>query len=102
QHPGQRVDQHPAHAQRLGHCAGVLPTGTTEGDQGVAGHVIATLHGDPGDGVSHVRHGDLQETGGDLLRGATVVDLLRELGELVLDHAGVQRLAAVAEDVREV
>ena len=42
QHPGQRMHKHPRHAQRIGHQAGVLTTGTTKALQGVTGHIVAT------------------------------------------------------------
>ena len=107
QHAGQRVDEHPGHAQRVGDRAGVLPARAAEHVQDVLGDVVAALHRDLLDRVGHVRHGDLGEPGRDLLRAAGVAgvrgDLLAEFGKFRFRNIRVERLvAAGAEDLREV
>src|SRR5450631_2079084 len=68
QHPSERVDQNPGHAQFVGHGAGVLATRAAEGGQDVGRDVVATLDRDLLDRVGHVGHRDLQKSRGDLLR----------------------------------
>ena len=72
QHAGQRVDEHPGHAQRVGDRAGVLPARAAEHVEHVLGHVVAALHRDLLDRVGHVGHGDLDEAGRDLLGAAGI------------------------------
>ena len=107
QHAGQRVDEHPGHAQRVGHRAGVLPARAAEHVQHVLGHVVAALHRDLLDRVGHVRHGDLGEAGRDLLRAAGVAgvrgDLITEFRKFRFRNIRVEGLVALlAEDPREV
>ena len=95
QHAGQRMDQHPRHPQRIGDLAGVLAAGTAEGHQRVGGDIVAALHRDLLDCVSHVGHCDLEESGGDIGRRARppggAFDLARQAGESLLDHRAVER-----------
>ena len=68
EHPRERMDVHPLHAQRIGHHAGMLPGSTAEAGERVFGYVIAALHADVLDCVGHVFHRDAQEACGDFLR----------------------------------
>ena len=106
QHPGQGMDQHRRHAQRVGHGAGVLAARAAEHVQDVLGHVVAALHRNLLDRVGHVGHGDLDEADRDLLGPAAVAggpgDLAGERLELHGGGLGVQRLVATgAENARE-
>ena len=59
--PGQRMQHHLPHTQRLGHLAGVLTARPAEGDEGVAGDIAPPLDGDLLDRPGHVLHGDVDE-----------------------------------------
>ena len=103
---GEGVDQHRRHAERVGHQAGVLAAGAAEAIQGVAGHVVAALHGDLLDRVGHVLDRDPEIAGRDLDRGARVArrraDLRRQRREFLAHRVGIERLVlAGAEDVGE-
>jgi len=54
------VNEHPAHAQRIGHATGVLTAGAPETLQGVAAHIVAPHDGNALHGVGHGAHGNLQ------------------------------------------
>ena len=73
QHPRQRMHQHAAHAQRIGHQAGVLTARTAKALQGVARHVVATRHRDFLDGIGHLLHRDAQRPFGHLLGSAAAL-----------------------------
>ncbi|GAA3308258.1 hypothetical protein GCM10020295_69860 [Streptomyces cinereospinus] len=94
--------EHGPDAEQVGHCARVLSAGAAEGGQGVAGDVVALLHGDPLDRVGDVGDGDVQVALGDLFGGAVVAgalpDLAREGGEAVPDERRVQGLVAVGTE----
>ena len=82
----------------------MLPARAAEAVERVAGHVVATLHGDFLDRVGHVLDRDLEEAGGDLHRRALVAGglpyLRREGREFIAHRGGIQRLVlAGAEDV---
>ena len=107
QHAGQRVDEDPGHAQRVGDRAGVLPARAAEHVEQVLGHVVAPLHRDLLDRVGHVGHGDLDEAGRDLLRAAGVAgglgDPITQFRKFRFRNIRVQGLvAARTEDVREI
>ena len=96
------MDQHLGHAERIRHQAGVLAAGAAEAVERVARHVVAALHRDLLDRVRHVLDRDLDEAVGDLLAGAAVADLARELGERRAHRLGVERQVLLRpEDLRE-
>ena len=106
QHPRQGMDHHPGDAQGIRHQAGVLAARAPEAVQDVAGHVVAAAHRDRLDGVRHVVDRDAQEPVRhvDQRRPAAgaLPDLAGEGGELLHDHAVIQRLVlARAEHPRE-
>ena len=102
EHAGQGMDEHLAHAERVGHQAGVLAAGAAEAVQGVAGDVVAALHRDLLDRIGHVLHRDGEEALSHFLRGASVADLGGHGSEGDPDCLGVERLVLVgAEDLRE-
>ena len=104
EHAGERMDEHPGHAQRIGHQAGVLAARAAEAAQRVFGHVVAALHRNLLDRVGHVAHGDVDITLGHLLRRARIArgfpDFARQFGELVPHHCGVQRLVPARPEHR--
>ena len=107
QHAGQRVDQHPGHAEGVGDRAGVLAAGAAEAVEGVEGDVVAALHRDVLDGVGHVLDGDGEEAFRHLLRAERLAGGGRHLcgqgGEPATHHLGVERLVGVGpEHLREV
>ncbi len=58
------------HPEQLGHPAGVLAAGATEGHQRVTGGIDALAHRDVADGLRHAFVGDPQQTLEDLLVAA--------------------------------
>ena len=91
------------HGERVGDKARMLTRRTAKAAKRVARDVMAALHRDVLDRVRHVAHGDLDEAFGDLLRGAPVLDFVRELGEPAFHGRNVERLVAVRpEHLREV
>jgi hypothetical protein len=104
EHTGQRVQQHPRHAERIGNQAGMLPAGTAEAAERVFRDVVAALDRDLLDGVGHVLDGDPEEALGRRRRiGGTAGgggDLGGESGEAVLDHGAVERLVAARPEQR--
>ena len=73
------MDQHPGHAERVGHEAGVLAAGAAEAVERIARHVVTALHRDLLDRVRHVLDRDLDEAVGDVFRRAAIADRVREL-----------------------
>ena len=67
QHAGQRVDQDPLHAQRVGDAAGMLAAGAAEAGERVAGHVMAARDRDLADRGGHIVDRDGEEALGDFL-----------------------------------
>ena len=99
---GERVDQNRAHAQRIGHEAGVLAARAAETLQGVVGHVIAALHGDFLDGVGHVLDGDADEAFRHFFGRAGVASLRCERRKALPHGVHIEGLvAAGAEDLGE-
>ena len=106
QHAGERMDEHAADAECVGHQAGVLATGAAEANQRVLGDVVASLDRNLLDRLGHVLDRDHQETVGGLDGGARIAGLALDLGgqrgELLVYDRLVQGLNAVgAEDARE-
>ena len=102
EHAGMRVQQHPGHAQGIGHQAGMLPTGAAERGQRVFRHVVAARHGNLLDRVRHIVDRDGEKAFGHRLGASCVAVLPRdvggECGELRAHHGGVEwRIAAGAE-----
>ena len=100
------MDEHPRHAQRIGHQAGMLTTGTTKTAQGVFGHIMAALHRDALDRFGHIADRDADEALGHLLGCALIAggstNLRRQFGKARAHHLGIQRLVALrAEHFRE-
>ena len=99
EHAGQRMDEDPRHAERIGDAAGVLAAGTAEALQGVARDVVAARHRDLLDRVGHAADRDVDEALGDLLRrpGAAgrLFDLRGERRELRAHDGSVERLVAL-------
>ena len=93
QHAGQRVHEHPRHAQRVGHPAGVLAAGTAEALQRVARDVVAPRHRDLLDRIGHLLHGDVDEAFGHLFGALRPVRAAMS-GELAsaAHRLGIQRL----------
>ena len=79
EHPGEGMDEHPGHAEGIGHGAGVLAARAPEGGKHVPGDVVPALYGDLLDRVGHVLHGDLEEPGGDLLGAPLAAGRLLDL-----------------------
>ena len=107
QHARHRVHEDAAHAERVGHAAGMLATGAAEALQGVLGHVVAARHRDALDRVGHVLDRDLQETLGQRFSaGRAPAGLAHALGqgfELRHHALAVERLIAPrAKDFRKV
>ena len=99
---GERVDQDRAHAQGIGHEAGVLAARAAETLQGVVGDVIAALHGDFLDGVGHVLDGDADEAFRHFFGRARVASLRGERRKALPHRLHIEGLvAAGAEDLRE-
>ena len=71
QHTGQRMDQHPGHAERVGHQAGMLSTGAAKTLQGVARDVIAAGHRDLFDRIGHLLHRDANKALGHVFGAAS-------------------------------
>src|SRR5581483_3606938 len=96
------MDEDPAHAERIGHPAGVLPARAAKARQGVGRDVMASLDGDLLDGVRHVLHGDPQESLRQLLGRPAYPrrprHLLRQRGELTLDRRYVDRCIALRSE----
>ena len=86
------MHEHSAHAQRVGHQAGVLPPRAAKALQGVARHIVATRHRDLLDGVGHLLHGDVDEALGHGFGRAPRA--CRQLREALLHHLSIQRLIA--------
>ncbi len=106
EHRGVGVDHHPADGQKVGHLAGMLAAGTAEADEGVAADVDAAGDRDLLDRVRHVVVGDgeaaLRQLFGRAPRAGRLLDLRRELLELLAHHLGVERLVRIgAEDMRK-
>jgi len=92
EHAGQGMHEYPAHAQRIGHPAGMLPACTAEALQGVASHVVAARHRDLLDGVGHLLHRDVDEA---LCHGfSRAARAGSPFSEALMHHLGVQRLVA--------
>ena len=112
EHTGQRMHEHPAHAQGVGHQASVLAAGATEALQGVAGDVVTARHRDLLDRIGHLLHRDADEALGHRLGRAAGLARQRvelrshRLGAqgfvgLGAEHAGeIRRLDLAEHDVR--
>ncbi|MNK60659.1 hypothetical protein D3C87_798010 [compost metagenome] len=99
-HARQAVDEHRAHAQRIGHQAGMLAARAAKAGQGVFGDVVAALHGNLLDGVGHVADRDGDIAFGHLLRRR--IHRARQRFELGPHGGHVQRFIGVgAEDAGE-
>jgi hypothetical protein len=95
EHAGQRVHEDPAHAQRVGHAAGMLAAGAAEALQRVLRDVVAPRHRDALDGIGHVLDGDLQEAFGQATRrGGAAGGLLHLRGQRVKRCATPSRSSA--------
>src|ERR1700716_2392689 len=84
------MDQHGGHAECVGDQAGMLAAGAAKAVEGVAGDVIAALHGYFLDRVRHVLDRDADEPVGDLL--APAADLVREFRKGLAHRLVVERL----------
>ncbi len=107
EHARQRVHEDAAHAQRIGHAAGMLAAGAAEALQRVLRDVVAARHRDALDRVGHVLDRDLQEALGQRLgRGLAAgrgLHLGRQRLEPGRDAVAVQRLVGLRpEHLRKV
>ena len=100
QHAGQGVDEHRAHAQLVGHKAGMLAASAAKARKGEAGWVLALLDAHLLDRACHVADGDAQKS----LRGgmAALAHLRRQRAELRANDVRIQRfVSAQTEQVWE-
>lgn len=106
QHARKRMHEHGAHAERVGHFAGVLAAGPAEAVQRVALHVVTALDRYLLDGIRHVLDSDLEEAFGDFFRRRGLARRGRDAGgkgrEFFAHNVGIERLVAGgAEQLRE-
>jgi hypothetical protein len=98
------MDHQLAHAQGVGHQAGVLAARPAEAGQDILRHVVAALDRDLPHGLGHVFHGDGHEALGDLDGRHHLAGRRQDLGrqglELRRDHVPVQRLVGVRAEHR--
>ena len=80
EHAGERVREHPRHAERVGHEARVLAAGAAEDAERVLGDVVSARDRDLLDGACHALRRDGDEAFGDLLGRA---ELARERGDFL-------------------
>ena len=96
QHAGERMDQDPLHAERVGDRAGMLAARAAEAGERVAGDVMASRDRDLADRRGHVVDRDVEETLGDLLEALAadrVGDLLQPRARRFADRAAGRRSA---------
>jgi hypothetical protein len=91
QQRGERMDQHLAHAERIGDEARVLAAGAAEAVERVARHVVAALHRNFLDRVGHVLDRDPDEAVGDVFGRAAIAGLVGELRERLAHRVGIER-----------
>ncbi len=94
QHAGQRMDEHPGHAERIGHLAGVLAARAAEALQSVVAHIVAAHDRNALHGVGHAAHRYLQRAARNLFGTDGITrgkrHALRQLAEAPCDDAGIQ------------
>ena len=93
EHASQRMHQHPAHAQCVGHQAGMLAARAAKALQGVARHVIAASDRDFLDRVGHLLHRNADKAFGHLLGAAA--SLQGEHLKLLSHRLGAQGLVGL-------
>ena len=93
EHPGERVDHHPLHAERVGDEAGMLAAGAAEAGQSVAGDVVAAGDRDLLDRARHIVDRDPDEACRRLAR-PTSRPRRRSRRSSAREAAGVDRLVA--------
>ena len=84
QHAGQRMDEDPLHAQRIGDPAGMLAAGAAEAGERVAGDVMAAGDRDLADRGGHIVDRDVEEALGDLLEA---LGAAQRVGDLLQPRA---------------
>ena len=99
QQAGVAGAQHLPSAEGLGHPAGDLARGATEGHQGVAARIEAALGGDAPDGLGGLLDADGDEAFGRRFR-ALRAHGQGELGQARAARGGVERLALVGSENR--
>ncbi len=89
------MDEHPLHAQRIGHAAGVLRPGAAKTLQGVALYVIAARQRNAFDRPGHGLHRNGEIALGYILRGLWLAgvagDARGQFGKALAHPVGVQR-----------
>src|SRR5205085_5491764 len=101
QHAGERMDEDALHAERVGDSARVLPARPAEAGERVTCDVMASCDRNLPNSRSHVVHGNLEESFGDLLQSLSA-DRIGDFLEPRSRSLAVERLVAgPPEYVRE-
>ena len=102
QDPRQRMDQHCAHAQCIGHTAGMLSARSPETGERISGDVMPARDADLADCIRHVVDRDGQEAFGNVLERTVFGQASGDVFQPRARRGWIERLVAIgAEDARE-